>query len=213
MSLVLICFGNHKWMDLEDRTATLTLDKKTDEDLVSLVVSTQNEYAISLLYSRYSQKIFSRSLSFVKDREIAEDLTHDIFMKILMSLASFKGKSKFSTWIYSITYNYCVDFLRKRQKVRFQQSEFQKETDKYVSDEEIADARELQEIKVERLMTILEDINPEEKMILMMKYRDGLSIKQIQTIFDLSESAVKMRLKRAKEKVKKIHGKKHKNVL
>ncbi len=196
-------------MDLKEVTATLTLERESDEQLVRLVVDKQNQYAISLLYDRYSHKIFSRSLSFVKDREIAEDLTHDIFMKILISLSSFKFKSKFSTWIYSITYNYCVDYLRKRQKIRFQHSEFQKETDAYISDEEVADARELQKIKVERLMTIMEDINPEEKMILMMKYRDGLSIKQIQEIFDLSESAVKMRLKRAKEKVKKIHVKKY----
>lgn len=204
----MIAFRNSKEKDLEEVTSTYKLEKQSDEQLVDLVVRTQNQYAISLLYDRYSHKIFSRSLSFVKDREIAEDLTHDIFMKILMSLASFKGKSKFSTWIYSITYNYCVDYLRKRQKIRFQHSEFQKENDSYVSEEEVADARDLQTIKVDRLLTILEEINPEEKMILMMKYRDGLSIKQIQTIFDLSESAVKMRLKRAKEKVKKVHSKK-----
>lgn len=196
-------------MSLEKITQTISIDKQSDEQLVRLVVDKQNDYAISLLYDRYSHKIFSRSLSFVKDREIAEDLTHDIFMKILLSLSSFKFKSKFSTWIYSITYNYCVDYLRKRQKVRFQHSEYQKETDIYISDEEIADTRELQKIKVERLMTILEGINSDEKMILMMKYRDGLSIKQIQDIFELSESAVKMRLKRAKEKVKKIHSKKY----
>lgn len=193
------------------QVATLQLGKESDEKLVQIVVNSQNEKAISHLYDRYSTKIFSRCISFVKDREIAEDLTHDVFMKILLSLASFKGNSKFSTWVYSITYNYCIDYLRKRKKIRLQQNDYENSGAADTAFDDIENLAELQEMKVTRLIEILEQVNTDEKMILMMKYRDGLSIKHIQRIFDLSESAVKMRLKRAKDKVKKFYLKKYKN--
>jgi len=85
----------------------------SDDTLIDMIVATQDEKAVEELYKRYSTKIYRKCLSFVKEVSLAEDLTHDIFIKTLLNLAKFKKKSKFSTWIYSITYNYCIDFIRK----------------------------------------------------------------------------------------------------
>lgn len=188
-----------------NNTITDTSDPKqlSDEEIVAGVIAGKGNRYIGVLYDRYSDKIFRRSISFVKEQAIAEDLTHDIFMKILLNLGSFKGKSKFSTWIYSITYNYCIDFLRKRQKERTQASTYGSEID--TEEAELEEFEGFRQLKIDRLQKLLEMVSVDDKMILLMKYQDSLSIKQIQEVYGISESAVKMRINRAKGKVKKLY--------
>ena len=175
----------------------------TDEEAVGQYILTQNQRYFDILYSRYSSKIFGKCLSILKDEEKAEDATQEIFVKILLNLAKFSGKSKFSTWIYSITYNFCIDSIRKRKK------------DKSILVEDLANEHDtaedgiedrfLLEMHVKRLKVILEKIPVTDKAILLMKYQDEMSIKEISEILDKSESAIKMKIKRAKQKFKKIH--------
>ena len=125
-----------------------------------------------------------------------------------MSLSSFKGKSKFSTWVYSITYNYCIDYIRKRNKNAFIVSD--KDTELKDTEDVHDDWNETLEMKASRLHKLLDEISLEDKTILLMKYQEDLSIKDIQEIFDISESATKMRIKRAKEKVQMLYIKEYK---
>lgn len=185
------------------------LKSLTDEEIVDLIRETNDQKYIGILYGRFSNKIYRRAISFVKEANLAQDLTHDVFMKILLNIGSFKGKSKFSTWVYSITYNYCIDYLRKRQKERIKANNYSNET----ADLEEEDAEEfesLREMKVERLMELMEMVTDHDKMILLMKYQDNMSIKDIQGVFEISESAVKMRINRAKGKIKKLYVKNYK---
>jgi len=181
----------------------------TDEELLRSIADSGDNRFISELYKRYSSKIYRRSISLVKEQSTAEDLTHDIFMKVLHSLSSFRGNSKVSTWIYAISYNFCIDHLRKTKKARFNQNDYES----YASEngvDYIDDLEDIRHIRVERLKEILDVIDIEDKMILLMKYQDGFSIKHIQDILNISESATKMRIKRAKEKVKKVYLSKYK---
>ncbi len=138
----------------------------------------------------------------MKDVTLAEDLTHDIFLKILLNLSKFKKKSKFSTWIYSITYNYCIDFLRKSRKENYVTID---EERSLVGDMVYEEDSNLIEIETSRMIRMLDMIRGDEKMILVMKYHDGMSIREIQQILNVSESAVKMRIKRAKEKLRQLY--------
>jgi len=182
--------------------ATDISKKISDEELVKLYLESQNVAYFTILYKRYSGKIFGKSLSLLKSESEAEDATQDIMMKILMNLAKFSGKSRFSTWIYSITYNYCIDFLRRKKK----------DPSVYVDDflenldveEEVEDTF-LLEVNVRRLKKILDEIPSGDKTILLMKYQDEMSIKEIGGILDKSESAIKMKIKRAKQKFKKTY--------
>lgn len=178
------------------------MSKLSDEDIVKLIIETQDSSLVETLYQRYSVKIYRKCLTFVKDSLLAEDLTHDIFIKILLNLAKFKHKSKFSTWIYSITYNYCIDFLRKDKKNKF--STLSDNDSVQLAADDSQDS-ELKEIESTRLLYLLDQVNTDEKMILIMKYQDGLSIKEIQGVFEVSESAIKMRIKRAKDKMRKLY--------
>ena len=187
--------------------ATDLSKKVTDEELVKLYLETQNVAYFNLIYKRYSGKIFGKSLSLLKSESEAEDATQDIMMKILMNMSKFSGKSRFSTWIYSITYNYCIDFLRRKKK----------DPSIYVDDfienldvEDDVEDRFLLEMNVKRLKVILEDIPTGDKAILLMKYQDEMSIKEIGEILDKSESAIKMKIKRAKQKFRKTFKDKYK---
>ena len=174
----------------------------SDEELVEEIVHSQNSRLVEVLYERYADKVYRRCISFVKEASIAEDLTHDIFIKVYLNLGGFKQKSKFSTWLYSITYNFCVDYVRKKQKDNVVDME---DKEGEIAGRDIDTADDLDHIALDRLTELLEQLKSEDKLILLMKYRDDMSIKDIQVAFDISESAVKMRIKRAKEKLKSLY--------
>ena len=179
----------------------------SDEEVVRLYLETQNVAYVNILYDRYSGKIFAKCLSLLKSESEAQDATQDVLMKILLNLSKFGGKSRFSTWIYSITYNFCIDFIRRKKK----------DPSVYVDDllenldieEEIEDSF-LTEINVKRLKVILSEITARDKSILLMKYQDDMTIREISTVLDKSESAIKMQIKRAKQKFKKVYQEKYK---
>jgi RNA polymerase sigma-70 factor (ECF subfamily) len=168
----------------------------TEEEIIKKLVHSNDTSAFSVLYDKYADKIYYKCLSFVKDKQLAQDLTHDIFVKIFITIKKFKFESSFSTWVYRITYNFCIDYLRRQQK--YSVSRLNEEDD---IGEEVEDTDELFAISVENLEVLLEQIPTEDKAILLMKYQDELSIKDITGTLEISESATKMRLKRAKEKV------------
>ncbi|MGB1205048.1 MAG: RNA polymerase sigma factor [Chitinophagales bacterium] len=174
----------------------------TDEQVIERIIASQDPAMVEILYQRYAPKVYRKCISFVKEDDIAENLTHDIFIKVYLNLASFKRRSKFSTWLYSITYNFCIDYLRKSKKQQVYNLEDQKEVAGHA---DIDSLEELKGIELKRLKQLLEMVKPEEKMILLMKYREEMSIKEIQEVFQISESAVKMRIKRAKEKVRHLY--------
>lgn len=174
----------------------------SDEEAIAEYLKTQNNYYFELLYNRYSSKIFGKCLTLLKDEYKAQDATQDIMMKILLNLSKFSGKSKFSTWVYSITYNFCIDSIRKAKKDK---SELVEDISVIADVEDEVSDKFLLEIQLEQLKVILEEIPPGDKSILLMKYMDSLSIKEISEVIEKSESAVKMQIKRAKEKFIRVH--------
>lgn len=178
--------------------------KLSDEDLVRIIVEKNDTHLFAILYDRYAGVIYNKCYGFSKSKEEAQDLTHDVFIRLFVKLRSFKGKSKFSTWLYSFTYNFCVNYVQRNKEKK--KEKVTVVTDQIKDDEvdEIDDS-ELFELKSDKLSKALEIIPVSEKMILLMKYQDDMSIKEISGLLEIGESAVKMRLKRAKEKVVKTY--------
>lgn len=173
-----------------------------DEELVSRISKSNNTLLFGVLYDRYSQVVYNKCLGFVKNEEEAQDLVQDIFLKLFIKLRTFQGKSKFSTWLYALTYNHCVNYLNRDigKKMERHSVPIDSEHDLYIE----VDDNSLFQIQLDRLQKALELIPPEDKMVLLMKYQDDVSIKDMAEALDLGESAVKMRLKRAKAHVVKI---------
>lgn len=172
----------------------------TDEAIIRRVVGQKDSNAFGLLYDRYADKIFAKCYSFTHNRPLAEDLAHDIFLKVYLKLGEFRFESKFSTWLYSVTYHACVEYKRKDAKVLHDQADYAAEQALYYTSEANSEAA-LMDLQLEQLKILLERISPEEKALLLMKYQDGMSVEELMVLTELGESAVKMRLKRAKDKV------------
>lgn len=177
----------------------------TDLELVHLTIDKRDETAFGILYSRYKIRVFSKCISFTKSKEEAEDLCHDIFIKVLLKLSTYKEKASFHSWIYAITYNSCVDFVQKKYKVEVNTLEFEEIDESRIRVFHSDIENVLLKLKVEHLKEVLNHLKPEDKMILLLKYQDDLSIAELQEVFDKGESAIKMKLLRAKERAIEIH--------
>jgi len=90
--------------------------KLEDVELIRLFLKTQRSDYFSMLYQRYSSKVYSKCIFMLKNEAKAKDATQEIFTKIFLNLSKFSERSKFSTWVYSITYNFCIDTIRKQKK-------------------------------------------------------------------------------------------------
>lgn len=176
------------------------MEHYSDEELVRHYVETQRNVYFERLYERYCDKVYRKCLSFTKDPVKAEDLTHDIFLKLVVKLSGFREQSKFSTWLYSITYNYCTDQLRSHNLRREVYMDDGWERLDVGTDDGLA---ELAEMEAQQLERALHQLPPDEQSMLLMKYQDDISIRDIANINGLTESAVKMRLKRSRDKLRK----------
>lgn len=170
---------------------------KSDEEIVHLLMDSGNHELFEILYSRYFKKVKDKCFSFLKDSKQSEEFANDILTKAYEKIPGFKGNSSFSSWLYSITYNYCIDYLRIKKKLHYPNWNDSHEIPEIIDESEA----DFEVANYENLLTILELIHPEEKVLLLMKYQDNLSIKHIAKTLRISEDAVKMRLKRARTRV------------
>ncbi len=171
----------------------------TDEELIKKIVEKNDTHLFAVLYDRYAGLVYNKCYGFAKSKEEAQDLTHDVFVRLFVKLRMFKGKSKFSTWLYSFTYNFCVNYVQRDNAKK--QEKVTVVTDVIKDEDYEIDDTSLFELKSEKLAKALEIIDPSDKMVLLMKYQDDMTIKEMQEVLELGESAIKMRVKRAKEKV------------
>jgi len=179
------------------------INKLPDEDLVKAIVKDNNTLVFEILYDRYATLVYNKCFGFAKDADEAKDLTQDVFLKLFVKLASFKGKSKFSTWLYAFTYNHCVNYVTRDTAKKFEKQSVDYKDIENLSEDE--NDTSFLDMKVDKLKVALELISPEEKMILLLKYQDFLTIKEIESVLGIGESAVKMRIKRAKDKLVTIY--------
>ena len=171
----------------------------TDEDLVEAIKKSQDTLLFEVLYDRFVHLVYNKCFNFTRIEDEAEDLTQDIFLKLFIKLPTFEGKSKFSTWLYAFTYNHCVNFVKRDKGHLIQNKSIPVEEYDHLLIE--TSDHSLFQIQESKLRDALNLINPYDKMLLLLKYQDDLSIKDISKAFEIGESAVKMRLKRAKARV------------
>ena len=172
----------------------------TDEALVEAIVKTNDTLLFEVLYDRFAKMVYNKCYGFANSEDEAEDLTQDVFLRVFVKLGSFKGRSKFSTWLYAFTYNHCVNYVTRNTAKKIEKQSVSSEIIENIGDA-VDSTHEFESMKVEQLKRVMELIDTEEKMILLLKYQDNLSIKELSEALDIGESAVKMRLKRAKDKL------------
>lgn len=181
-------------------TSDITL--LTDNELIQKIVKTNDTHLFAVLYDRHVAMVYNKCYGFASSKEEAQDLTHDVFIKLFVKLRTFKGTAKFSTWLYSFTYNFCVNYVTRNN---YKKNEKNFEGEIPDSDELDSSDASIFSMKSDKLKKALELIDPSEKMILLIKYQDDFSIKEISESLEIGESAVKMRLKRAKAKLISVY--------
>ncbi|WP_306013526.1 MULTISPECIES: RNA polymerase sigma factor [Flavobacteriaceae] len=197
--LILISNPDKAFLEKEDLYVQLS-----DEELVKQIVADNDPMLFGKLYDRYATMVYNKCYGFAKSADEAEDLTQDVFLQLFIKLRTFKGKSKFSTWLYSFTYNFCVNYVNRNKQLKIRDKSVQVETSEHKLTEEVPD-ESLFEMKADKLKKALELIAAEDKSLLLLKYQDGASIKDLVSLLEIGESAVKMRIKRAKERLVEIY--------
>jgi RNA polymerase sigma factor (sigma-70 family) len=172
----------------------------SDQELMRIVQGGDVSPA-SEIYDRYSGRIYNFTLRFLKNSEAAEDATQEVFVKMLKHANQFHGDAKLSTWLFSIAANWCRDYLRKADNKP-------KESDDVLvtlpTPVELGPDRALERHEDEqRVQRALSALTPEQREAILLSRYQGLSYAEIAQIAGCSEGAVKTRVFRAMETLKK----------
>lgn len=171
----------------------------SDQHFIDKIIQGEtNSFAV--LVDRYKDMIFTLALKMVKNREEAEEVSQDTFIKIFNSLNKFKGDSKFSTWIYKIAYNTCLDRLKKNKKEENNISidEFSAHLIKTM--DTALSALEEKERK-QTIQNCLNLLPSEENFLLTLYYFDDQSLEEIGKIMDITANNAKVKLFRSRQKL------------
>ena len=165
--------------------------------------------AFEQLVLKYQTAVYNLCLRMTGDPEDAADMTQESFLKAWRSLESFQGNSAFSTWLYRLASNTCLDHLRSVKR-RPQLSLVMEDEDGETQELDVADptpSPEEQVITLEehsQLNQALQVLDEEQRQILILRAVNGLSYAEIGRVMNLKEGTVKSRLARAREQLRKI---------
>jgi len=154
--------------------------------------------AFSTIVSNYQKMVFTIVFKIVDNREDAEDIVQEIFVKVFKTLNQFKEESEFSTWLYRIAYNTTISELRKRKLAYVSMNDNLNADDEPVTDEEELDSTD---IKLQRLEEALKKLPPDEIFLVSLYYFEEQSIEAISKISALSVANVKVKLHRIRKKL------------
>ena len=175
---------------------TIAMEQKNDSWYVERVLKGDTQY-FSYFVEKYKDIVFSIAMKVLRNREDAEEMAQESFIKAFKSLHTFKGEAKFSTWLYRITYNNCISEVRKK-KVKFVSAD-----DVQIPDE--PGEMNLDGIPAENrakyVKAALEKLPEDEYMLILLYYFDDKSVEEIGEITKMTESNVKVKLFRARKKL------------
>lgn len=152
------------------------------------------------LLDRYSRPVHSLILKMVRNKEDAEELAQDVFMKVFRNLPSFKADCSFSTWIYRIAYNTAISELRKKKQevVAIEEAQISN-----VSEEEVGNLLESVSLKeqLDKLEAALALLPPDERALILLFYRKEKTVDELRVITGLTASNIKVKLHRIRKKL------------
>lgn len=191
----------------------LNYKELNDEKLASLYVNDRDDDAYNEIVNRYGEKIFRLAMRITKNPESAEEVLQNVFVKLIEKLGTFREESKLATWIYTVSSNEAFMFLRSKNKSSFKEisvEEFnnkdngsayeglQIKYDGFGPDDSAINAQQ-QEI----LERAISELHEEYRIIFQLRDVEGLSNQQAADVLGLSLPAVKSRILRARNQLKK----------
>ncbi|MGB5358390.1 RNA polymerase sigma factor [Eudoraea sp.] len=178
------------------------MSQKPDEHFIYKVIQGENN-AYAVLVDRYKHMVYSLALKIVKNREDAEEIGQDTFLKAYNALNEFKGQSKFSTWLYKIAYYRSLDYLKKNKR--------RVDTTKIDISEEyniasMDDALDLMDVKerAEIIKHAIQELAVDDAVLITLYYFETLSMAEISKVMEIPPNTIKVRLFRARKRLAKI---------
>lgn len=172
-----------------------------DIDIISAVLN-GNQQAYAQLVQRHQSFVFTLVLRYIKSREDAEEVAQDIFIKAYRALADFKGSSKFSTWLYTIVTTTCISFLRKK-KMDTYSLENEKVFETIENKDSGMHANQVeQKSRVAMVNNAIALLSADDAEIVTLFYKGEQTLEEIATILGIEANAVKVRLHRARTRLK-----------
>lgn len=163
--------------------------------------------AFAVLVDRYKDLVYTLALRMMKHTEEAEEAAQDTFIKVYKSLDKFKGESKFSTWIYRVAYNTCLDRLKKNKR-----QQYTVEINEYTEHQVKTLDNALENIEAKEREQTIQDclalLPSEDSFLLTLYYFEELSLDEIGKIVDLKPNNVKVKLFRSRKKLATVLRKK-----
>ncbi|MEQ8189102.1 MAG: sigma-70 family RNA polymerase sigma factor [Candidatus Eremiobacterota bacterium] len=163
-------------------------DELNDEYLIKEFHNGKSDN-FSILFQRHYIMIFNLSIRMLGNYEEAEDVTQDVFIKAYKHLNNFKGQSSFKTWIYKIGSTTCIDVIRKKKSLW-----------NYLS--KITEIKEHESEDKEWVQDVLNSLPERQRLLLIMKYIQDFSSKEIAEILNSTEGSIKVQICRARENFK-----------
>ncbi|WP_253905463.1 RNA polymerase sigma factor [Bacillus sp. THAF10] len=155
-----------------------------------------NKQAYAFIINRYKNRLFAVVLRMVKNPEDAKDLVQECFIKVYQQLDKFDQKGSFSSWLYRVSVNHCMDTFRKK---KLDAVEFIDEKESSSLTPEVV---YLQKEKYKHLEQLLAILPKEDRLILLLKYTNDLSYEEIGEMLDIPVQTVANKIHRAKKKMR-----------
>lgn len=178
------------------------MTRPTDQYYIHQIIS-GDASAFAILVDRYKTLIFTLTSKMIKNREEAEEVAQDTFIKAFNSLGKFKGDSKFSTWIYKIAYNTCLDRLKKNKKEEnvLPIDDF---TAPFIKATENAFDALVEQERKKLIQDCLQQLPRDESFLLTLYYFEDQNSDEIAKIMDITANNVKVKLFRSRKKLANI---------
>ena len=175
------------------------MENLSEQDLIQSILD-GDTLAFSVLLKRHQRPIHALIRQILTNREDAEELTQDVFIKAFSKLSTFKGSSSLSTWLYRIAWNTAVSATRKKRIVypEFDESQFANLPDSTV-DEVLQ--KETDEAQLQRLEKAIEQLKPDEKALITLYYTENKPMAEVAVILNLTAENAKVKLHRTRKKM------------
>lgn len=173
--------------------------QRTDEDITLIEATLKGSRpAFQQLVERYQHFVFTIAYKILRTREEAEEAAQDVFVKVYKTLGSYEQKSKFSTWLYTVTYRTAIDIARKKQLL----------TDSIDNDDHFLQLEDAEDTPLEevqqgdlqsQLQLAINQLRPDDAALITLFYLNEKTVKEISEIMDLTETNIKTKLHRTRE--------------
>lgn len=178
------------------------LKHMTDEQLAIRFQAEGDNMAFGELYQRHYSKLCHYCFTIVHNYEEAADLAQDAFAKAAEKITCLKSPALFSSWLFRIAHNACIDKAKDKQRHQMIPADGPYQ---FADEEFDLDTALAREDAIDRISLLVQQLSPEARTLLLAKYCEGRSIQELTQLWGISESAVKMRLARARSRVLNLY--------